>query len=131
MSFLDGLLGGGSAKVATYPFTLRATSTAETSSDEIGVCQFNADDWPEHTITFFANLEVAAEGQTATLELYNVFDGVTVATLTSTSTVTEKRTTEITLPALDKLYGVRLRRTGGDPTKRVACRSAGFELREG
>lgn len=114
-----------------FPFTMRAVNTAETGLDELGVLQFDASKWPNLTVMLGCHLEVSAPGQTATLELFNVQDSEVVTTLTSTSPMTEPLSTFVALPWGDKLYSVRLKRTGGTAQQRVTCRSAWLELTQG
>ena len=52
-----------------------------------------------------------------------------VATLTSSSLVTQKRSAAVTLPLAEHLYSVRLRRAGaGTNADRVSCRSVCLEV---
>jgi hypothetical protein len=109
-----------------FDFTLRTTSVDGTAYEEIGLLRLDPTDlgaaW-----TFVAELEVALAGQTVECQLYNLTAAAAVATVSSVSLVTEKRTAAVTLPLSEQLYSVRLRRTGGDSSQRVSCRSAAFE----
>lgn len=109
------------------PFTLRTTNTDSTVYEEIGVLRFDATPYAG-TATLVAELSVAVAGQTVDLQLYNLTAGTLVATVTSTSVTTEKKTSALTLPTSEALYSVRLRRTGGDVTQRVSCRSASLQV---
>jgi len=108
------------------PFTLRTTTVDSTAYEEIGLLRFDPTglgaSW-----TFIVELEVALAGQTVDCQLYNLTAAAVVATVSSTSLVTQKRTAAVTLPLSEQLYSVRLRRTAGDSSQRVSCRSAAFE----
>jgi hypothetical protein len=109
-----------------FPFTLRTTSVADTQYEEIGVLRFDATPLAG-TVLWVAELEVAVPGETAELELYNLTSGASVATMSSTSTVTQQVVASVALPLSEALYSVRLRRVGGNSAQRVSCRSVGFE----
>lgn len=85
----------------------------------------------DRVITFRAWLRVTS-GATATLELYNVTDGATVHTFTSTSAVGEEKSQVLTVPAnlpnSSKNYELRLRRTGGLAGDVAECFFAGLEI---
>ena len=120
------------ARLATtlFDFTLRTTSVASTSFEEIGVMRFDATPYAG-ALTLVVELEVVAAGQTCELQLYNLTAAALVTTLSSSSLVTENLTADLTLPLSEALYSVRLRRIGGDSTQRVSCRSAHFEVTNG
>lgn len=76
-----------------------------------------------------AVLAVFAGGQTATLQLFDFTNGVEIATLTSTSTTPELKTSAgLTLAAGDVVYLVRLKRTGGAADQPVYADSALLEV---
>jgi hypothetical protein len=113
--------------------------TAETTYVELGAIVLDPsalDSSPNgltRTFKFVAILEVTAGGQTATLELYNNTDGASVTTLTSTSTVAEIKTSATlsvptSLPNSQKLYGIRLKRTGGSSSDMVTCKLARIDV---
>lgn len=112
------------------PFTLRKVSTDVTVAEEIGVLRFDASRYDATwTIALVADLDVTVAGQTATLQLYSLSDGVLRATLATSALTTTKRTAALTgLPASEVLYSVRLARTGGTPGQFVSCRSAALEI---
>jgi hypothetical protein len=114
--------------------------TTLTGPDEIGCFPFDpsklappSDSGIVRSIVFTAVLNVTTAGQTATLELYNKTDGALVATLTGTSTTpTEVSSSALAVPTAipnsRKLYGVRLKRTGGATTDAVVCKYAALEI---
>ena len=114
--------GGGGAAV---DFELVRANTALTSYDEIAQLIFAS----AVQVRLKTLLAVAVAGQTCTLVLRNLTDSTTVTTLTTTSTLAEEKDSGLlTLPASDKLYALRLTRTGGDQTQRVSCYNAHFEM---
>ena len=121
--------GGGGSIYGNSPFDLIRNNTSQTAADEVGNLLFDP--------TFFAGvvrlvvvLENSASGMTASLELFNITDGSTVTTLTTTATLPTKISSAVlTLPSSEKLYGVRIYRTNGTTTDRVTCRLARFENR--
>jgi hypothetical protein len=110
-----------------FAFSLRTTSVAGTDYEEIGVLRFDATLYGG-ALEFIAELEVAASGQTAELQLYNLTAASAVATLSTSALTTTKRSSTVTLPLSEALYSLRLRRVGGDSTQRVSCKSAILEV---
>jgi hypothetical protein len=107
--------------------------TGLTGPDEGGCAPFDASQYPISGLTttfrFVGVINVSIGGQTATLELFNKTDGVTVATLTTTAlTPTEVLSGAVTLPSARKLYGVRLSRAGGTASDLVVCKYAAIEV---
>lgn len=113
--------------LARFAFTLRTTSVDNTNFEEVGVLRFDATRFGG-TLQLVAELEVSAQAQSCELQLYDLTAASVVATLTTTSLVTQKLSTPVTLPLADHLYSVRLRRIGGMPTERVSCRSVHFQV---
>jgi hypothetical protein len=115
------------------PFTLRKTSTDTTVAEEIGMMRFDRSRIdPSCEVRLVADLEVSAAGQTATLQLYSLSDGVLRATLTTTARIATKCTAVLAgLPGAEVLYSVRLARTGGTAGQIVSCRSAAIEVDRG
>ena len=118
---------------AYVSFVSGVQDTTLTSSFECGAALFNPSiyDSTGRTVKFVAELESSVSTQTCSLELYNLTDGATVATLTTTSTVPTKCATAAlsvpaTLPNSEKLYSVRLRSSGGNHP--VQCKMARFEV---
>lgn len=113
-------------------------STDQTIFDEIGALIFDPTQYNDAPVNlnrsfkFRAVLEVATAGQTVTLELYNNTDNVSVAQLTSTSTLPEIKSIILSVPSnlpnSEKLYGIRLKRTGGSVTDLVSCKLARIEV---
>jgi hypothetical protein len=108
--------GGGGA--GTGPTSIwaggRETYDQETPQLVVGAFEFQADRYTFSTATFRA---VAARGDTvnAEVELFNVTDAVTVATLTFSSTAQAMmESADITgsLPAASKIYEVRINLAG-------------------
>lgn len=130
-TFADGSLvmtpAGDKFRVAElrFPFTLRATSVSGTDFEEIGVLRFDASRFGD--VTFAAELEASASTQVAELQLYDLTASAAVVTLSTSSVLTTRVAAVVTLPAALHLYSLRLRRAGGDATKRASCRSAAFE----
>lgn len=119
--------GGGGSSFPYYAFDLTRGNTDQTSADEIANTLFNSTGLTG-VVRFVAVIECATSGQTATLELYNVTDGATVSSVsTSNTTATRVSTAVLSLPGGEKLYGARLSRTGGTLSDRVTCRLARFE----
>jgi len=120
--------GGGGGSIPFYGFDLTRGNTDQGAPDEIANTLFNATGL-SGVLRFVAVLECSAAGQTASLELYNVTDGLTVVTVSTTNTTATRRESAIltTLPAAEKLYGARLFRTGGSSADRVTCRLARIE----
>ena len=119
--------GGGGGSYPYYGFDLVRGNTDQTSPDEIANTLFDPSGL-SGVVRFVAVLECAIAGQTASLELYNITDGATVDTVSTTNTTSTKvSTSTLTLPSAEKLYGVRLSRTGGTAGDRVTCRLARFE----
>lgn len=113
--------------------------TASTGFDERGAITFNPANFfagnghITRTIVFAAVLECATGGQTCSLELFNITDGLTVVTLTTTATsptsvVSATLVVPTNLPNSTKLYGVRLKRTGGTSADLVSCKMARLEI---
>lgn len=127
-TFADGSLemteAGDKFRVAViqFPITLRTASIDNTVFEEIAVLRLNATPFgPDFEL--IAELEVSAAGQSVELQLYNLTTPGTIATLSSSSLVTEKKVAAFTLPQSEVLYSVRLRRVGGASGQRVSCRS--------
>jgi hypothetical protein len=119
--------GGGGSSFLNYSFDLTRGNTDQTTGDEIASTLFNPTGL-SGVVRFIAVLECATGSQTASLELYNTSDGVTVQTIsTSNTTPTRVTTSTLTLPSAEKLYGARLSRTGGTTGDRVTCRLIRFE----
>lgn len=150
-------LGGASTPVASAgPFTVLGNKvaglptkifvqgvagrqqTAQTVGDEVGALVFDpsalfaGNAQVARTLRFVAVLECGVGGQTCSLELYNLTDNVTVATLTASSTVPSIVTSALTvpgdLPNSQKLYTLRLSRVGGSSSDFVTCKSARLEV---
>lgn len=123
--------GGGGTLYGDSVFVLTRGNTAQTSADEV------ANDLFDPTalggvVRFVAVISVAKAGQTCSIELYNITDGSTVTTLNTTNIVSTRVTSGgggLSLPSSEKLYGVRLTRTGGDSSNRVSCTMARLETR--
>jgi hypothetical protein len=111
------------------PFVAGTQSTTESTPVSIAVRPFNASAYTttNRTITLHAWLE-ADSGATATLELYNVTDVATVATLTTTEVAGELKSVVVTLPAANKVFEVRLSRSGGTVADSVYCKTAYLEV---
>lgn len=109
-----------------FPFTQRTTSVDSTSFEEIGIMRFDPTPFGA-AFVLVAELEVSVSGQTVELQLYDLTTAASVATLASTSLVTQKQTASIALPLAEHLYSVRLRRVGGTAGQMVSCRSAMLE----
>lgn len=119
--------GGGGSSFPYYAFDLTRSNTDQTTADEVANTLFNPTGL-SGVVRFVAVLECATAGQTAALELYNITDGGTVDTVsTSNTTATRVSTAVLSLPGGEKLYGARLTRTGGSAGDRVTCRLARFE----
>lgn len=135
MSLFDGAL----AVALILPRAVQGISgnaqTNLTGPDELGCVPFDptqfyaGDSQHARIIVLSAVLNVSVGGQTVTLELYNKSDGVTVASITSTSlTPVEVRSSALSLVASRKLYGFRLSRTGGTSSDYVVCKFAALEV---
>jgi hypothetical protein len=111
-----------------FPFTLRTTSVSSTDYEEIGVQRFDPTDLAGRSLQLVAELDVAAFGQLAELQLVDLADGAEVATLSTDKTATTLCSAALVLPSAETLYSVRLRRVGGNASLRVACRSVALEL---
>jgi hypothetical protein len=112
-----------------FSVTLRTTTVTSAAYEEIGVLRFESAAFPAGLV-LVAELEVSASGQTVDLQLYNLTAAAVVATLSSTSTVTEKRSAAVSLSSAEALYSVRLRRTGGTADQPVSCRSVVLETND-
>jgi hypothetical protein len=88
-------------------------TTALTTYDRVTDFSYTSTEHRGTTVTFDALLETTSGSVTATLELYNVTDGSSVATLTSTSTTPEKVSTTVTMASGTKTYRLRLKHNGG------------------
>lgn len=110
--------------------------TVETTAEQKGCIVFNPTEFfggNGSSIRLVSVLQVATIGQTCSLELFNLTDGITVTTITSTSTVPEIQmssvlTTPSDLPNTQTLYGLRMFRTGGTTTDFVGCYVAYLEV---
>jgi hypothetical protein len=111
-----------------FPFTLRVTSVSSTDYEEIGVQRFDPTDLAGRGLRLVAELDVAAFGQVAELQLVDLTDGTEVAMLSTNKTATTLCSAALVLPSAVTLYSVRLRRVGGNASLRVACRSVALEL---
>lgn len=106
--------------------------------DELGSAPFDPSSYDSgnpaiiRSIVFAATPYCGAASSVA-LELFNETDGVTVVTLTTTSTVpidTQSRVLVIgtDLPNSRKLYSVRATKSGGLTTDKVGAKYAAFEV---
>jgi hypothetical protein len=141
---VPGTLTIASAKVQRAPtkFFVPGISgrqqTTQLGPDEVGALVFDpsafvaGDANLTRTFRFAAVLECNVGGQSCALELYNITDGVTVTTLTTSNTTPTLRTATLTSPAdlpnSEKVYGLRLTRTGGGVTDPVTCKLARLEV---
>lgn len=116
-----------------------AQSTTSTTNVEIGAIIFDPSAFVENdqltrTITLVAALECNTSGQTCTLELFNVTDSVTVVAINTTQrsaptlVVSGALAVPANLPNSRKVYGLRLKRTGGTGSDPVTCKLARLEL---
>lgn len=108
--------------VVRVAFTLRTTSVGNAAFEEVGVLRLDATPFGT-AFVLEAELEVSAAGQTVELQLYDLTAAALLATLSSSSLVTERRTAAVTLAAGEALYSARLRRVGGTAGQAVSCRS--------
>lgn len=107
-------------------------------SDELGSIVFNpsailAAGSLTRTIKLLAVLECSVGGQTASLELFNLTDAISVVTIsTSNTSPTVVRSATLVvptdLPNSEKLYVLRLTRMGGSSTDLVTCKRAALEI---
>jgi len=115
--------------------------TTNTGATEIGTTLFDpsavySGSAYVRTIKAIVELEVNTAGETATLVLYDITDGVTIHTFTSTSTTPFTATATLTVSAAgadtlansSKLYGWRLSRSGATSSDPVTCKMAYFEV---
>lgn len=109
-------------------FTLRTISVASTDYEEIGVQRFDPTGLESVNLRLVAEMDVAAFGQVAELQLVELNSGTVIATLSTDKTVTTPCAVALVLPSVVTLYSVRLRRVGGNSSLRVACRSVALEL---
>lgn len=140
-----GALTSQASKVGLLPLTMPyfgvagVAFTEQTAYQEIGQCMFNPVDHfagnsqVARTIKLVAILQTSGAGITATLELFNATDGLSVATLTSTSHATaEEKIATLTIPTNlpngNRRYVFNLKRTGGISTDRVFCKMARLEV---
>ena len=133
------------SKVAGLPLKLYVQGisgrqqTAQTVGDEVGALVFDpsalfaGNAQVARTIRLVAVLEAGVGGQTCSLELYNLTDNVSVTTLTTTNTVptivtSAALTVPANLPNSQKLYTLRLFRTGGSSSDYVPCKLARLDV---
>jgi len=113
--------------------------TGNTSPDQVGAFVFDPTQFFSGNsqvtlaIQLVAVLECSLGGQTCTLDLYNVTDNVLVTSintsnLTPTIVTSAALTVPANLPNSQKLYALRLTRTGGTSTDLVTCKMARLEL---
>lgn len=136
-------LTSGSAKVLKAPikeyiFGIAGTQKTGAASEDRGAILFDpsvhfaGDASLTRSLKFVAVLECSTSGQTCSLELFNLTDGVTVTTLsTSNQFPTSLSVTLIVptdLPNSGKLYILRLKRTGGTSSDLVECKMARLEV---
>jgi hypothetical protein len=135
MALFDGVLAAAQILPQRVQGISGNAQTNLTGPDELGCFPFDpsqfyaGDSVHARTIVLTAVLNVSVGGQTVTLELFNKSDGVTVASITSTSlTPAEVRSAALSLAASRKLYGLRLSRTGGTSSDYVVCKYAALEV---
>ncbi len=84
------------------------------------------------TVVLVVNLSCGAGSMTATLELFNVTDGLSVRTLstsnTSSTTLSSTLVIPTDLPNALRSYSFRLSKTGGAPTDVVYCKFARIDI---
>jgi hypothetical protein len=125
--------------IVEIPLSAGRQQTASTTPDEIGAAAFNpavhapGNAHLTRVIQFVVVIEAGVGGQTCSIELYNLTDGVTVCTLTTTNTfATIGRSATLAVPAdlpnSEKLYVARLKRIGGGVNDLVSCKSARIEV---
>ena len=107
-------------------------STTETVATRIGGFVLNGSG--KTSATFQAVMETDNALASCVVELFNTTDGseVTSAELTSTATTAEKQTAALTLPSdlpqSEKIYEIRLKRSGGSSSDTVTCLNATLEV---
>jgi len=120
-----------------FPGVSGLQQTTNTGATEIGTTLFDPSaiylgNAYTRTIKAIAELEVNTGGESAVLELYNITDGLTVTTLTGTTTTAATYSTTLTvptnLPNSSKLYGWRLHRSGATVSDPVTCKMAYLEV---
>jgi hypothetical protein len=110
--------------------------TNEDGGDERGAVSFDPSRYVAagRVIVFRAVLETVVGGdQSCHLELFNLTDGLSVTTLSTTATVatlvsSAPLVVPADLPNGPRLYTLRLSRTGGAPTDQVACKVAFLDV---
>lgn len=88
-------------------------ATEPTSQQTVTTFEYDTAKHPGTSVVLEALLESTSESVTASLELFNVTDNVTVYTLTSVSTIPEYVTHAVTMASGSKVYALILHITDG------------------
>lgn len=137
-TYLNTLLAAGQLRPCLIAVS-GSQSTVLTGPDEIACVPF---DPRQHapsslvvpTFVFCSVLNVSVAGETASLELFNLTDGISVVTLTLADSLTPREVRSAALPVSSgipkarKLYSLRLKRVGGTATDPVVCKYAALEV---
>lgn len=133
--YLVDNMGGGGAGIprANVPIVMNE-GTGETADQAVGNFALNPNDYAVSGVTiefrFIATAFITGIGFTGSVELYNLTDSSSAATLSfSEMSPTKGSSSALSLPAGERMYEVRIKCVGSPGVDdMVVCRWAGFEV---